>query len=843
MPEDSSFFIGRRYDPAAAKTTPEPVRYDPADLTTHALVTGMTGSGKTGLCIAMLEEAALHGIPAIIVDIKGDLTNLLLHFPDLLPADFEPWLDPDAARRQGQGLAELAAATAERWRSGLAEWGLGRDQLLALRSAVDFTIYTPGSTAGVPVNTLATISSPGLAWEGNEEVLREKIASTVTALLALVGVETSDPLRSREHILLSNLLERAWKENQPLDLHELILQVQTPPFERLGAFPLNQFFPEKERFALAVLLNNFLAAPSFQTWMEGSPLDVPALLYGPDGKPRHSIFYLAHLPDRERMFFVTLLFAAVESWMRAQRGTAGLRALVYFDEIHGYLPPVQNPPSRPVLLRLLKTARAFGVGLLLATQNPVDVDYKALSNAGTWIIGRLQTEQDKQRLLDGLESAEAGAVDRGEYDRLISALGKRVFLLHNVHQPGPVLFQTRWALNFLAGPLTRAQLPALRALHGPLSAASSQAPLPGPVNAAQAAPHQVGDTQPVRAVRAAPIPAGPGLSSTRSLTRPAAPAGVGEYFLPNTLGVGQAVQNAGLARTGELYPEGLVYQPALLAQVEVAYLARRYNLDFRQRKTALVTANGRGRPAWENFVCRSFDPQELINGSPLPGARFAPLPEWLADARELAALQKDFTAWVFRGAAVRLRANDSLKLYGGPDTSPAVFREDCSIAARRQLDDELVALDADLSRKLDALEKRIDRQKLEVDSADDEVDQRRWEEMSSAGELLLSLFNRRRRTLSYTLMKRRLTQQARDDLQQERRELEQMEEALEALQRERDEAARVLQEKWAAAAADISEVPLAAQKKDIYLELFGLAWLPYYLVRAGGETREIPAWE
>ena len=400
---DGQFFLGKVFDMQAGKLTDELLQYDPADLTTHAVVTGMTGSGKTGMCIGLLEEAAIEGIPAIIIDPKGDLTNLLLHFPNLLPADFEPWIDPEIARREGKTTAQTAVETAENWKKGLESWDLGPTELNLLKDSVDFGVYTPGSSAGVPVNILSSFAAPGIPWEENREILREKISTIVTALLGLIGLNNIDPLRSREHILLSNILENAWSKEASLDLNELILQTQNPPFERLGAFPVNNFFPAKDRFDLAMLLNNFLASPSFEIWREGVPLDIAKLLYSPDGKPRHSIFYLAHLNDTERMFFVTLLFAAIESWMRTQRGTAALRALVYFDEILGYLPPVANPPSRPIMLRMLKQARAFGVGLLLATQNPVDVDYKGLSNAGTWFVGRLQTDQDKQRLLDGLE--------------------------------------------------------------------------------------------------------------------------------------------------------------------------------------------------------------------------------------------------------------------------------------------------------------------------------------------------------------------------------------------------------------------------------------------------------
>jgi len=477
---DTGFYLGRAYDPAKQKITTKQVDYDPADLTTHAVVTGMTGSGKTGLCVALLEEAALMGIPAIIIDPKGDLTNLLLHFPDLAPQDFQPWIDADLARRSGKTLEQVAMDASTSWRNGLKEWEITSERVLALKNSAQFTIFTPGSDSGIPVSVLSSLAAPEISWQENREILRERISSTVTALLGLVGFEDIDPIRSREHILLSNIFENAWSQGKDVDLTELILQTQTPPFDKLGAFPVDTFFPAKDRMELAMVLNNILAAPAFETWREGQSLNVNSLLYTEDGKPRHSIFYLAHLSDAERMFFVTLLFSAVETWMRTQSGATSLRALLYMDEIFGYLPPQRNPPSKGPLLRMLKQARAFGLGLLLATQNPVDVDYKALSNAGTWFIGKLQTEQDKNRLLDGLESA-AGGVSRNMFDKLISSLGKRVFVMHNVHAKQPELLQTRWVMNFLAGPITRTQIPALNKLANATASLPSQ-PKPAPTS-------------------------------------------------------------------------------------------------------------------------------------------------------------------------------------------------------------------------------------------------------------------------------------------------------------------------------------------------------------------------
>ncbi len=829
--DNKNFYLGRVV--ASTGVTEEPLLFDAADLTTHAFVTGMTGSGKTGACIGLLEEAALKGVPAIVIDPKGDLTNLLLHFPDLLPADFQPWIDPEQARRQGKSLSTVAEETAKNWKEGLAAWGYGREQLLALQEQVDFGVYTPGSGAGTPVNVLSSFAAPDLPWEENREILREKIASIVTALLGLVGIQDIDPLRSREHILISNILEHAWSKGVSLDLVELILQVQNPPFERLGAFPVDNFFPEKNRFDLAMLLNNFLATPSFQTWLEGQPLDVPALLYTPDGKPRHSIFYLAHLSDSERMFFVTLLLSSIETWMRSQRGTGGLRALVYFDEILGYMPPVANPPSRLVLLRLLKQARAFGVGLLLATQNPVDVDYKGLSNMGTWFIGRLQTDQDKQRLLDGLESAQGG-LDRSVYDRLISGLKKRVFLLHSVHRSGPQQFSTRWALNFLAGPLTRAQIPDLVRLQ------QRAAPLADPhAGAYVAAPAPATGPAPV----SPPMPAAePDLAPGYSLTRPSLPSGVIEYFLPNEVGVGQASGALNIPPGAQVEVQSILYRPALIAQAEVRYLQRRYKLET-SRKTAVLIERFDGPfVRWEDFSAPARDPKSLFL-QPLPNARFAQLLTELSDTRGWKGWQNDFADWIYRTGAIQVRANETLKVYAGPDVSSAQFHEQCSRAAREGLETELTKLQATYERKIAALEARVKRQSLEVDQQQDEVSQRRTEQFGSIAEFGLSLLGGRKRSISSSLSKRRLTQKAKADLEQERQELEALEKELKELDDAFQSEKAAAQERWSETANDISETSVTPYKKDIYVELFGVAWLPYYLLKVGEDLKEVPAFE
>src|SRR5215813_10370202 len=446
-----AFYLGRPYDLAAKQVEPGWLLYDSKDLVTHAVCVGMTGSGKTGLCLALLEEAAIDNVPAIIIDPKGDLGNLLLTFPTLQGKDFQPWINEDDARKKGLSSADYANQQAELWKNGLQTWQQDGARIQRLRDAADFAIYTPGSNAGLPVSILKSFAVPAEDVRNDQELLHERINTTVTSLLGLLGIE-ADPLQSREHILLSTILDHTWKQDADLDLAALIHAIQSPPVAKIGVMDMESFFPSKDRFALAMKLNNLLAAPGFQTWLEGEALDIQHLLYTPTGKPRLAIFSIAHLSDAERMFFVTLLLSQTVGWMRTQSGTTSLRALLYMDEIFGYFPPVANPPSKLPLMTLLKQARAFGLGVVLATQNPVDLDYKGLANTGTWFIGRLQTERDKARVLEGLEGIAAGAgqkFDKQQMEQLLAGLSNRIFLLNNVHEDEPEVFETRWAMSYL----------------------------------------------------------------------------------------------------------------------------------------------------------------------------------------------------------------------------------------------------------------------------------------------------------------------------------------------------------------------------------------------------------
>ena len=777
MSSNKEFYLGKIYDLKKGALTDDILSYDPPDLTTHAIVTGMTGSGKTGLCVGLLEEAALQGIPAIMVDPKGDLTNLLLTFPDLKPEDFEPWMDPASAAREDKTTAQTAAETAAMWKKGLADWNLGSKNIQELKDAVERTVYTPGSSSGIPVSILASFEAPQLSWDENEETLRDKISDTVTAILTLIGLKEIDPLRSREHILLSNIIEYNWKQGISLDLQNLILQTQNPPLEKLGAFAIDDFFPKKERGELAMLLNSFLASPSFQPWIEGQPLDIEKILYTDDGKPRHSVFFLAHLNDSERMFFITLLYSAVDTWMRKQSGTGSLRALVYFDEIHGYLPPVANPPSKPLIIRLLKMARAFGVGLVLSTQNPVDVDYKALSNAGTWMIGRLQTDQDKQRLLDGLESA-AGGIQRSEYDKLISSLGKRVFLYHNVHEKKPAIFSTRWAMSYLAGPLTLNQVPALNALAG-------------------AQPYEAGE----KIIKKSTPTATP-RSAESAAAESAAGSGVPQYFLT--------------ADAAEL-------KPCLMAIAEVRYLSRSPSVDTSRVISALVDDPRETGQKWEDFVS-DLDEKDIQDKAPAK-ANFATLPAFMEKSSWWFTQEKEFEHWIFETDTVSVRSSKALGISAGPEVSDVDFLKQAQAAAAEKAQAEIKKLETSNRSKETVLKGKVERAQAKVDKLEKEATSRNIDTALKVGETLLKFASKKKLTgVSSSATKFRMSSDAKGRLDEAKTALEDLQDQLKELQQTLEDEKQAIQDKWQAEVDNIDEVKLTPTKQNIRITHFGVGW-------------------
>jgi len=822
----ASFYLGQEYDLAKGQALDKAVHYDARDLTTHAVCVGMTGSGKTGLGVILLEEAALDGIPSLVVDPKGDMTNLLLTFPDLQPEDFRPWVNPDDARRKDMDQDTFAAKVASQWREGLAATGQGPDRIRRLRESADFAIFTPGSNAGKQISILDTLKAPTLSWETEGEQLRDKIESVVSALLALVGIE-ADPVRSKEHILLSNIFENAWRAGQDLDLAQLILRVQKPPFTQLGVFPLDVFFPEKERMELAMLLNGLVASPTFAGWMQGQPLDVQELLYGPGDRPQVSVIYIAHLSDAERQFFLTLLLEQVVSWMRAQTGTTSLRALLYIDEMFGFLPPTANPPTKKPLLTLLKQARAFGLGLILATQNPVDLDYKALTNAGTWLIGRMQADRDKQRLLDGLEGVQLrGGASRSDFDRMISALGSRVFLLHNVHAGEPGVFTTRWAMSYLRGPLTRDQVRTLMADAAPaaVSAASPrQAAAPQPAAAAPAA---------AASRRAATVP-------------PQLPSSVKQVFLPARRSLRAALAGQGWQAPAGSEPKAAVrYEPGLLGTgtVRFAHSASRQSHD---EPVAYLLPVGGAHPTFDWAGARVQMDTTDLEREPRSEGTFSQLPRELGDAKRYTALKKEFEDYLYYNSSMMLLYNPHLKLYSELGENEKAFQRRCRKAAEDAVAKEEDALKAKYERELKRLEEKLRREEQELDADKAEYDARKQEELLSGAESILGLFTGRKSSsrLSSASRRRRMTTKAKADVEESEEAIAAFEKQIEELEAEAAEEVEAVTNKWNELIDDVQEVEVRPRRADVRVDLFALAWLPHWQLGSGDEARLAPAYE
>ena len=697
------FYLGREYDLGAGRATEAPVLYDSRDLVTHAVCVGMTGSGKTGLCLGLIEEAAIDGIPVIAIDPKGDLGNLLLTFPELSQSDFRPWIDEDEARRQGHSPDDFAGVQARAWREGLAQWGQQPERITRLRSSAEFAIYTPGSRAGLPVSVLSSFAAPPPSQREDAEAAAERAGNTATSLLALAGAPSE--ARSREHTLVATILAAAWKAGQDFDLAGVIQQVQRPPFQKIGILDLESFFPEKERFDLALKLNGVLAAPGFEQWLEGEPLDVAAFLRTPAGKPRVSIFSIAHLGDAERMFFVSLLLNQVLAWTRAQTGTSSLRAIVYMDEIAGYFPPVANPPSKGPLLTLLKQARAFGVGVVLATQNPVDLDYKGLANTGTWFLGRLQTERDKARVLDGLEGAAAGSIDRAEADRILSSLGKRVFLLHNVHDARPTVFQTRWTLSYLRGPLSRDQIRSLRS-QGPTGSDK------GPTGSDKVQSR----SEPVRA-RAA---------------RPVVPPGIEQYFLPD-------------AARGRAEVPPPVYASVVVGAARVSFSDTKLKIN-ESRDVLFATPVGAGPiPVdWEAAVALDT-PLGLLSQQPSsPDASYAEVPAAALQPKNFAAWQKAFAQWLSHTQRIELKRHPATKLISHAGESERDFVARVQDALHADRDADIESLRKRFAAKREALLERIRKAEAAVTREEQQASQQKTQTMLSAGAAMIgALFGRK----------------------------------------------------------------------------------------------------
>jgi hypothetical protein len=802
------FYLGRVYDLSHAARGERSLQYDARDLTTHALCVGMTGSGKTGLCIALLEEAALDGIPAIVVDPKGDLSNLLLTFPELRASDFAPWLDPSDAERQHLSIDDYAERVAQTWREGLADWGQDGSRIARLRQSVDLAVYTPGSSSGLPLTVLRSFVAPPITVRQDPDALREQVATAVGGLLALLGV-SADPLSSREHILLSTIVEQRWSRGESLTLPDLIGQIQVPGFDRVGVIDLESFLPLADRTALAMRLNNLLASPSFAPWLAGEPLEIQRLLRTPEGKPRLSILSIAHLGESERMFFVTILLNELVGWMRSQSGTSSLRAIFYMDEVFGYFPPSAVPPSKPPMLTLLKQARAYGLGIVLATQNPVDLDYKGLANIGTWFLGRLQTDRDKQRVLDGLEGAIAGrgqSFDRGQLDRILSGLEKRVFLMNNVHETEPIVFQSRWALSYLRGPLTRPQIAQLmqdhrRADRSSTAAADGSSPastVPGATAAANVS----------RAAR--------GGSGGTHGPRPFVPAEIEQRFL----GPQQAIE------PNSTY----TYYPMLLGRGTLHYTAVKARVDTWTDVGRIADVrNGVRAGFWEQSTAA---PEPLMLHTEPPGDwPYADLPSALLNAKNYNGWLKEFKEYLYRSQSLSIFYCPALKQFAPAGLDELSARLALEGAAREARDQQRDRVRQSLEKKLDALERRVRAAKDRLQREQSQYDAVKYDSVLVLGRTVLGSVLGRRRSgaLGGTASAARSASRA----AQQKSDVARAEEGLEGLRRERELleleselAQQKLAEQFDVRALSLETQALTPRKSDLRAEPLVLLWVP-----------------
>lgn len=790
------FYLGRTYDIGQKEMLDELVMYDSKDLVTHGVVLGMTGSGKTGLCMALLEEAAMDGIPSIVIDPKGDIANMMLQFPDFQGSSFRPWVNEGDAKKKGLSPDEFAQKQADLWKNGLGQWGQSGERMESLKSKVDINVFTPGSSAGIPVSILSSLDVPEFEILGDGELLSERIESTVSSLLSLMGID-ADPIQSPEHILLSNIFNHCWQNGESLTLQSMIRHIMQPPFTSVGVVDVEDFFSEKKRQALAMKMNNLLASPGFSTWLKGVPLDINKMMSAPDGRARVSIFSIAHLGDSERMFFVSLLLNQMLGWMRAQSGTSSLRALLYMDEIYGYLPPTANPPSKKPMMTMLKQARAFGLGVLLATQNPVDLDYKALSNIGTWFLGRLQTERDKARVLAGLEGAAASqdaGFDHQRMEEILAGLGSRVFLLNNVHEEAPVTFHVRWVMSYLRGPLARAQIKKL------MDPKRSQFKI---------MTHETGASSHSKAGSA---------PSSGSTGKPAISTRIDEYFLPVA---------------GEFLEDEITYMPAVIRSAQVRFAEAKYDVYGDREITLLNKVDDRqDRINWHD----SFQlPNELnvshLQQKPHNAKSFGPLSKELTDSTSYTRFKDDFEDWIYHNETMEVLKAEAFEMYSKSGETEGEFRGRLRHRSHELRDEAVNAMRDKYESKIIKLEDKISEQAAQAGSA-------RMSAVVSIGSSVFgAIFGGRSR---FSATKARTASSRASKAWKEGRDVTRAKQELERLEQELEREIARIEDQFDADLTPVEPVGITPLKKNIDVKACGLAWLPYV---DGSRGELLEAWK
>lgn len=758
------------------------------ELTTHAAIIGMTGSGKTGLGIGLIEEAIMDDVPSIIIDPKGDMANLLLTFPELKPQDFEPWIDPDEAARKSKDVAAYSVDVAGQWKEGLAQWAEDGERIATLRDKTTFSIYTPGSSSGISVSVVDSLAAPSAEVLGDADTISSMVTSVVGGLLALAGKELDT--KSREFVLLSTLILSSWNRGEDLNMEALIGAIVQPSFSKIGVFPLDTYYPQKDRMELAMQFNTVIASPAFSAWMCGEPLDIQRILYDDNGRPKTAIFSIAHLGESERMFFVTMLLTRLIAWMRRQQGSSSLKALLYMDEIFGFFPPNGNPPSKEPMLLLLKQARAYGIGVVLATQNPVDLDYKGLGNIGTWCIGRLQTTQDQDRVIDGLAGTGQG-LDKGAVRKILSGMKPRTFLMRSSYHDELTLFETRWVMSYLRGPIA---LPSIaRLMEGNTHTLSS------PATGTPATPK-------------APAPAAATDDGTGDL--PMLAQGIPQFF-------------AAPAATNET----LCFRPWLAAKASVRHYSQKRNIDQMTEVCRRVYLDESALGVdWAEGEENPYTPEEL-QPHPAKNGRFYALPDAVLHAKNLRGFTRAFSNYLYVNSALELYRAPAVKMESEVGESLADFRVRLADVLREKKEAEVVKLEEQFARKQDQLEVKLQRAAAKVEKEKADVSVKTTDAVFSFGTAILGAFLGRKKISVTTISRASTGMKSVGRLSREKNDVKRAEEQLASLQNDIEALAEELQvqiamlaEKYSPDKFEIEPFSIKPRRTDIMgIEMY-LLW-------------------
>lgn len=662
--------------------------YKSNHLTTHAMIIGMTGSGKTGLGIGLIEEAGIDNIPSIIIDPKGDMGNLCLAFPKLDAKEFEPWMDSSDAANKGKTVSELASDTADMYRTGLSSFEQDASRVEKF-AKIEKTIYTPGSSAGVGVNILGSFEAPSKEILEDSDTFSSLINSTVSSLLALVSID-ADPINSKEHLLLSNIFYYYYSREISLTLEDIIGHVASPPFEKIGMLSLTTFYNQNDRMKLAMALNGVISSVTFSSWIQGEPLNIQDMLYDEEGKAKIAIFSIAHLNDNERMFFVTILLNAYINWMRKQRGSSSLKSILYMDEIFGFFPPTKNPPSKEPMLLLLKQARAFGTGVILSTQNPIDLDYKGLSNIGTWFVGKLQTKQDIEKVIDPLLAKSK--LSKEEIAKKLTTLKGRHFFMKNVHAEETVEFTTRWVLSYLKGPMTKDDIRVL--MHE--KKANMQ------------------ESEPKKNIKINDE------NNALDYKKPIISEAVKEYFLDTNIN----------AQTP--------FYPYMYASAKVRFYNQKRAIDIEENlefKLELdVTKN---IIEWENSreeTCKGFSTKAVTNAS------YSELPSIVTQAKSLKEFEKNLSDYLYASKKLELFTCSALKLESNLKQSKRDFIVEVEDTLKELRDEKTEALKEKFQLKFNRLEDKLKQLEFKLQKEENDVSSKTTDTIIDIGLAVIGAF-------------------------------------------------------------------------------------------------------